>query len=102
MKIVESVFMENKGLSEGGALKYTEKKPELINCKYVNNEAPYGPVISSYPVRLSFKVINTEGKVIDISSIENLVTGLNIQLIFNFELLDEENQLVTVPQSENE
>ena len=37
----------------GGAIYYPEVRPQLTNCTYTNNTAPYGPNIASYPVKVT-------------------------------------------------
>jgi len=39
----------NKASKQGGAIYYTQNRPLVVNCTFIQNEAPYGSNIASYP-----------------------------------------------------
>lgn len=51
--INNSYFKDNRG-SRGGAIFYDRLRPVLHNNVYINNTAPYGPNIASFPAKLKF------------------------------------------------
>ena len=50
--ISNSIFSNNIAIKQGGAINYDFRRPELSNLTFSNNEAVYGPNITSYPVRI--------------------------------------------------
>jgi hypothetical protein len=100
--VVYSNFSKNSAGLEGGVIKFTNAKPEMFACSYTTNQAPYGPNFASYPIRLSGRLL-IENKTQDESlSIQRIVTGEIITHRLVFELKDEFNQTVSVPQNEEE
>ena len=61
MEIKNSYFENNKALKEGGVIKFNSFWPEFLNCTSIDNFAPYGNVLGSYPVeiRISKSLIDT-------------------------------------------
>lgn len=59
--ILNNTFSNNWALNEGGVLKWIASlSPTLSNNQYINNSAIYGPEIASLPVRLAFRVYNSD------------------------------------------
>ena len=56
------VFQGNSAFQEGGAIKSTYNLPQIINNSVVmrNNKALYGNNYASYPIRIQFKICNTQ------------------------------------------
>ena len=50
--ISDTLFSQNEAEKMGGALHYTFIGPVFSNCQFEENEARYGPSISSYPTQL--------------------------------------------------
>jgi predicted outer membrane repeat protein len=47
--ISDSTFIANSASLKGGAIYYDTYKPFLTNNTFLNNSAPYGPDLASYP-----------------------------------------------------
>ncbi len=83
-------------------LKFTNARPDMHSCLYTENHAPYGPTFASYPVRLTGRLLINETSKEENLWIQKVVTGQIITNQLVFELKDEYNQTVTVPQNEEE
>ena len=79
----QTAFINNKARKEGGAVKWTFLKPELINCSFKDNTAPYGNNIASFPVRFSVQFYDN-GKKIKIKRIKYNFKRKKKQLFCNF------------------
>ena len=97
--MINSVFLNNTGIAEGGVIKITGMIVNSMNCTYINNRSPYGNIIASYPVKIALDPMNNLTNISYKSPINYLVddqvTGspLTIQLYFN--VLDYYDQIVT-------
>lgn len=56
IKVSENFFQENSAKIEGGAIKWSDEQPLIINNTFLNNSALYGNDIASFPLRLILNV----------------------------------------------
>ena len=52
-------FKNNTSSKQGGAIYYDLYRPNMTNVIFINNTAPYGPNIASYPVKIVLANSNT-------------------------------------------
>ena len=71
--ISDATFSNNISVKQGGAINYDFRRPELSNLTFINNEAAYGPNISSYPVRIVSSVMMDEPIILT-----NVISGRHI------------------------
>lgn len=62
----------------------------MINVKFVNNSAPYGPDIASYPVKLVVAGSNSSAIVLD-----SVPSGQVLSQEIKLHLVDEDNQIIS-------
>ena len=53
-----NLFSFNKANIEGGAIKWSQNMPNIIDNKYENNQAQYGSEIAAFPLRLIVNIHN--------------------------------------------
>ena len=81
------LFDSNIGISQGGALYYNYKRPQLNQNIYKNNQAIYGKDIASYAVKVRFNESDS-----DQMSITDIASGIRYDTNIAFKLLDFDNQ----------
>lgn len=55
IRISKNIFKNNYAEIEGGAIKWNDEKPELLNNTFLNNSAIYGKDVASFPIRIIVK-----------------------------------------------
>jgi hypothetical protein len=103
------MFENNIASEEGGAIKWSEKKPEFKDVEYKGNQAVYGPNIAAFPLRLRviIKKKNIEGSMnqpletlfisddnSEIYKINNIVSGSPMEVDLDVEIVDSYNQTI--------
>ena len=81
------LFDSNIGISQGGALYYNYKRPQLNQNIYKNNQTIYGNDIASYAVKVRFNESDS-----DQMSITDIASGTRYDTNIAFKLLDFDNQ----------
>ena len=85
-------FNNNKAEQQGGAIYYNFKRPMLANWIFNGNNAPYGPILASYPVKI------VEQSSLNTSIVySNVPSGIKIDSSLVFALQDYDGQ--TIPDS---
>ena len=116
VKIINNTFKSNSAKSEGGALKFNEETPILIDNIFFNNSAEYGKDIAAFPCKLVLQTFNKTRLYSDhileliYDSItekspfflQNISRGYDIPQILEFYVLDQYDQIVTLDQSNEE
>ena len=96
--ITGAVFTGNNATSRGGAIYYDVYQPILGNITYVNNSAPYGTNIGSYPVRVlkieSLSSDSSSFKIIPNFSIDDVASGQIYPNELKMALVDNDGQIV--------
>ncbi len=86
-------FTQNSAEVEGGALKYTSKRPQNITQNiYSRNSASYGHNIASYPVRIRIFNGSNIFPFDTLYSLINEVSNSEISHTLKFGLFDTDNQ----------
>ena len=93
--ILNSVFTGNTAVQKGGAIYYNRERPILSQNIFAGNVAAYGPDIASYPVKIVLK--GTGNNQI---YIYNAVSGQKHSDIIELELIDFDNQILVLENSE--
>ena len=83
--ILNSKFINNSALNEGGAIKYTSYPPILSNNSFENNIGIYGPNIASYPVKV-MKI--TGNKLDDFTSLTDVSSGEKLEYSIPLAVVD--------------
>lgn len=101
MIINESIFEKNLALRDGGALKWEEVSPKILDKNiYFNNSAIYGDDIASFPFRLELEYSPKNFLKCDRLSIvcyiqyPNIVSGSSNNFSINFAIKDIQNRTV--------
>ena len=87
-------FINNTSSQQGGAIYYDLYRPNMTNVIFVNNTAPYGPNIASYPVKIVIANSNTTDIVFN-----DAVSGQEQEVDLNFHIVDYDNQLALLATS---
>lgn len=77
-------------------MNYDFKRPTIENITYGNNQAPYGPDIASYPVKIRFQGSNSDDMVLN-----DVGSGILYPNTLSLALMDYDNQ-VMVLNNENQ
>ena len=88
--------MSNTAAKQGGSIYYTYVRPNLTNIEYVNNSAPYGHNIGSYPIKIVRYGNETSSMVIN-----DIGSGIPYDSQVQFALVDADGQ-VMVLNNENQ
>lgn len=112
MKIFNNSFLNNKAFIEGGAIKWNDEMPILLNNYFSNNSAIYGENIASFPIRIIAKLYNSSDLNKEVASpqkdevlwpnnyscysLPNISSGNNIPYILQFLLLDVYGRIVNL------
>ena len=84
-------FTNNLAKKSGGAISYSFKRPILSNNIFINNSAPYGPNIASYPIRAKGgETLSNEITLVDLGS------GLLSPNALVLSLVDYDNQTMVL------
>lgn len=83
--ISENIFKNNFAEIEGGAIKWNDEKPFLLNNTFLNNYAIYGKDVASFPIRMMIKsyLSGEENKIFLPQTDEILWPFENNNIIFN-------------------
>ena len=101
--ILNSKFYQNKGEMEGGAISWFGNMPNIEKDNiFTNNEAIYGPDISSYAIRIGVDIYeNTTSKKIfssklnqSIPLLDNISSGNPIPYKLSIFIIDVYDQIV--------
>lgn len=84
------VFEDNRATREGGAIYYDSFRPIMTNLTFINNTAPYGNNIASYPVKAILSN-GTSGSF----SISDAPSGQEYDQVLTFSLVDFDNQVIS-------
>lgn len=115
MEISSNNFLNNKALSEGGAIKWNDERPYFFNNSFENNSAIYGENIASFPIRMilnfynksnfsdvKYKLPNKNEILWNIShqnvSLSNISSGNSIPYVLEFIVLDVYGQIVNLDE----
>ena len=82
-------FNSNKAEQQGGAIYYSFKRPNLTNCTFNGNSAPYGSIIASYPVKITEKISLNTSIIYD-----NVPSGIKMNSPLVFALQDYDGQTI--------
>ena len=89
--ILQNVTFQNNIASQnGGAIYYDQYRPEMTNVTFINNTAPSGPDISSYPVKVVLTGTNSS-----FINLTNVASGQTQDVNLKFSVVDYDNQLST-------
>ena len=91
---MNSTFIQNTAIRQGGALNYNYVRPTLSDNLYENNSALYGPNIASYPVKI--KLVNSTQNDI---SLTNVGSGLAYDQILSLGMYDYDDQIMVLDSS---
>ena len=92
---MNSVFIGNTAIRQGGALHYNYVRPSFRNNSYHNNSALYGPDIASYPVKI--KLVNSSQ---DEIVLDNVGSGITYPQTLNLGLYDYDDQIMVLDSSD--
>lgn len=84
-----SLFMDNSGVEQGGAIYYDYYCPSEQSVSFANNSAPYGPDYASYPVRIG----TLNGNIVDKITINDVGSGIPLESPLSLALFDQNNQV---------
>ncbi|CAI2379704.1 unnamed protein product [Moneuplotes crassus] len=93
--MANSIFINNTGVAEGGAISYNYSPPSQTNVTFEGNQAPYGPDYASYPVRIG--VIN--GAATDEIIIDDVGPGIVLEEPIQLGLFDYNGQIMILDSS---
>ena len=82
MEIQNCSFHNNSASVEGGVISFNAYWPKFINSTFLDNYAPYGPIIGSYPVEIRLSTSKLE-----------VASGQPINESIQVDLLDSEGLL---------
>ena len=94
MNISDSSFINNVGITKGGAIRYDVYRPLMRQNIFENNTAQYGPNIASYPIQI--KLTNSES---DSISFDNVGSGIRSDIEFTLGLYDHDEQIMNLDSS---
>ena len=106
--INNTLFIYNSASKNGGAIKWTGRRPLYTNSTFLNNSAPYGDIEASYPINLMLKVkkktdsnnkspeeiIYSSYQTNDIMTLNNLISGGDFDYVMEFQVVDINNVTV--------
>ena len=95
MTIIDSTFIANRAIRQGGALNYNYVRPSFRNNLYQNNSALYGVNIASYPVKI--KLVNSTQ---DEVHLNNVGSGITYPQTLNLGLYDYDDQIMVLDSTE--
>ena len=84
-------FTLNTAIKQGGAIYYAYVRPNLRNIEYVNNSAPYGHNIGSYPIKIVRYGNETNSMVIN-----DIGSGIPYDSQVHFALIDGDGQVMVL------
>ena len=91
---MNSTFIGNTAIRQGGALNYNYVRPSLSSNSYQNNSALYGPNIASYPVKI--KLVNsTQDEIL----LDNVGSGITYPQTLHLGLYDYDDQIMVLDSS---
>ena len=112
MSIENNNFSNNKALIEGGAIKWNDEIPMILNNYFFNNTAIYGANIASIPIRIIAKLYNSNDPQTNITVpkpdeilwpynnsnliLQNISTGNTIPYTLQFLILDVYGKIVNL------
>ena len=88
--ISNCTFSNNVARTEGGAISYNLERPMISMIEFIDNIAPYGSDISSYPTKI-IQMSTMSNKIY----IENIGSGVVYSENLVLALIDNENQIMT-------
>ena len=86
--IQNTQFSNNSASIQGGAIYYDLYRPNMSNVIFMNNKAPSGPDISSYPVKVVLTGTNSS-----FINLTNVASGQTQDINLRFSVVDYDNQL---------
>ena len=92
---MDSTFIGNTAVRQGGALNYNYVRPSFRNNLYQNNSALYGPDIASYPVKI--KLVNSTQ---DEVYLNNVGSGITYPQTLHLGLYDYDDQIMVLDSSD--
>lgn len=81
-------FKKGEGFESGGAIYYDVFRPIMENITFEGNIAPYGPDISSYPIKIILKG-STNSEIL----LEGVASGQTLTEVLIFQIVDYDNQI---------
>ena len=84
------LFENNRATEKGGAIAYNLYRSEMVNVTFVNNTAPYGPNIASYPVKVVLEGTNSSAL-----ELNDVASGQLISDEIKLSVVDFENQITS-------
>ena len=112
MNIVNNTFSNNTATIEGGALKWNDEMPIILNNIFLNNSAIYGANIACFPIRIIAKLYNSSDPNITITfpkndevlwpnnntnnTLQNISSGNTIPYTLQFMILDVYEKIVNL------
>ena len=92
---MDSTFIGNTAVRQGGALNYNYARPSLSHNFYQDNSALYGPNIASYPVKIKL-FDSTQDEVY----LNNVGSGITYPQTLHFGLYDYDDQIMVLDSSD--
>ena len=96
LNVTQNTFDSNQAIRSGGVIYYDYNRPTLSNNIYLNNQAQYGSVIASYPVKI---IMN--GSSTDSISIDNVGSGIQYDSQLHLALVDYDNQTMLLDSQDS-
>ena len=112
MNIFDNTFFNNTALKEGGAIKWNDEEPFLVNNVFWNNSAIYGENIACFPIRIIANLYNSSDPNVTIKfpqndeilwstnstniSLKHISSGNIIPYIIQFQILDVYGKIVNL------
>lgn len=87
-------FKKGEGFVSGGAIHYDVFRPKMENITFESNIAPYGPNISSYPMKIVMK-----GTTNSIIVLEDVPSGQAFSDLVVLEIIDYDNQTYSLKEA---
>ena len=94
LTLINNSFSQNSASVKGGAIYYNFNRPDISNCLFCDNTAPYGNDIASYAV----KIVETSSKNHHLC-IEDVASGLLYNHSLYFDLIDFDGQTMNLENS---
>ena len=94
--LTNNSFISNWALQDGGAIKWTFCEPYYFGFNnFTSNVAIYGKDVASFPIRMELKIFGEDGSNVfdqtnssDFPTLQNLVSGQNINYTFTLDFVD--------------
>lgn len=83
-------FSNNNAREEGGAIYYDLYRPVMKNITFINNKAPYGNNIASYPLKV---LVNNSGEMS--TSLYEVPSGQIYTKTMKLSVVDYDNQVIS-------